>query len=280
MNFDINLILIIELLILGSLAAFAAGMFGVGGGIIIVPGLSFILQSMGFNFDDSMHTAIATSMVNMFFVASGSVLANKKLNLIYWRVFFQSMIPIVIGVIAGIFISTALSGKILNIIFGVFLSSVSIKIIFDSSKKNRKLHSEIKTEYNVFILIFSMLFIGVLAGLLGLGAGFAVVPFFIYYCLPIKEATGTSSAITFVVSVTGTILYLLKSNLGTIDSPYFYGYIFWFGILIMLPTSFFLSHLGAVVKNNMHDNKLTIVFALILSLVALKMIYPIIKELI
>jgi uncharacterized membrane protein YfcA len=279
MNIELSLLNIVELLTLGGLASFAAGMFGIGGGLIVIPGLTFIFNSLGMNYETSIRAAIATSMVNMLFVSSGSVLANKKLNLIIWSVFYQALIPIILGVLTGLFISTSISGKLLNLIFGIFLALVAIKMIYDSINYKKNLRTEILNEYNIKILIVSMFFIGIIAGILGLGAGFAVVPFLVYFCLPIKEATGTSSAVSFVVSLTGAIFYLTNKSIGGVESSYFIGYVFWLGILIMLPTSFLLANFGAKVKKKMHDNKLTIVFSIILTYVSIKMIYPNLKEL-
>lgn len=269
----------IELLFLGGLASFAAGMFGIGGGIVVIPGLTFIFTNMGLSPEHSIRAAIASSMVNMLFVSSGSVLANKKMNLIVWKVFFESLMPIVGGVILGLFISTSISGNLLTIFFGSFLLLVSIKMGFDSFNSKSTLRKEIIESYNVRVLIISMFFIGIIAGILGLGAGFAVVPFLVYFCLPVKEATGTSSAVSFIVSITGATFYLTNKAIGGVNSPYFIGFVFWLGILIMLPTSFLLSHYGALVKKKMHDKKLTIVFSIILIFVSIKLIYPVIKNL-
>lgn len=278
MTIDLSIWNVIELLLLGGIASFTAGMFGIGGGLVVIPGLTFIFNSLGLGIENSIRAAIATSMVNMLFVSSGSVLANKRLNLIVWRVFYLSIAPIVLGVIVGLFISTSISGKTLNLIFGLFLASVSIKMIFDSYNRINSLRTEIKNDFNIYGLTISMFFIGIIAGILGLGAGFAVVPFLVYYCLPIKESTGTSSAVSFIVSLTGAIFYLTNRSIGGIQSDFFIGYIFWLGILIMLPTSFLLAHYGAKVKKKMQDNSLSIVFAIILTIVSIKMIYPNLKE--
>jgi uncharacterized membrane protein YfcA len=72
---------------------------------------------------------------------------------------------------------------------------------------------------------------------------------------------------------------LTNRAIGGIESPFFIGFVFWLGILVMLPTSFLLAHWGAKVKKNMQDNSLSIVFAIILTIVSIKMIYPNIKEL-
>jgi hypothetical protein len=280
MQIELSFLNIVELMILGGLASFAAGMFGIGGGLIVIPGLTFIFNGMGLGIENSIRAAIATSMVNMLFVSSGSVIANKKMNLIVWDVFWKSIIPIVLGVIAGLFISTSISGKSLNLIFGLFLASVALKMIYDASKNGKNLRSEIKTDYNLIALAISMFLIGIIAGILGLGAGFAVVPFLVYFCLPIKESTGTSSAISFIVSLTGAIFYLSNRAIGGIESQYFIGFVFWLGIIVMLPTSFLLANWGAKVKKKMHDNRLSIVFAIILTIVSIKMIYPNLKELI
>lgn len=271
---DLNFIHILLFLALGGIASFAAGMFGIGGGIIVIPGLTFIFSSMGFSNEQSIRIAIATSMTNMIFVSFGSLIANHKLKLIVWKVFKLAIVPIILGTITGLFISNAISGASLRKIFGVFISIIALKMIYDSNNKQRNLHTFVKTDFNKVIFFISIVLIGIIAGMLGLGAGFAIVPFLIYFCMPIKEATGTSSAISFIVSLTGTIFYLTNKSIGGIDSPYFIGYIFWVGILIMLPTALLFSNYGAKIKKKMHDKYLSIVFAVILTVVAVKMIFP------
>jgi hypothetical protein len=271
---QLTIIHILLFLALGGIASFAAGMFGIGGGIIVIPGLTFIFSSLGFSNEQSIRIAIATSMTNMIFVSFGSLIANHKMKLIVWKVFKLAVFPIILGTVSGLFISNAISGSSLRKIFGGFIAIIALKMIYDSYNKYRNLHPFVKTDFNKIIFFISISLIGIIAGMLGLGAGFAIVPFLIYFCMPIKEATGTSSAISFIVSLTGTIFYLTNKSIGSIDSPYFIGYIFWVGILIMLPTSLLFSHYGAKIKKKMQDKYLSIVFAIILTIVGIKMIFP------
>jgi len=147
------------------------------------------------NYETSIRAAIATSMVNMLFVSSGSVLANKKLNLIIWSVFYQALIPIILGVLTGLFISTSISGKLLNLIFGIFLGLVAIKMIYDSINYKKYLRTEIFNEYNIKNSHCLNVFHRNNCRNSWIRCRFCSSTIFVYFCLPIKEATGTSSAV-------------------------------------------------------------------------------------
>ncbi len=273
MDFSISLFNFLLFLGLGALSGLFAGMFGVGGGIIIVPSLTIIFSYLGFDLADSMRIAMATSMTNMIFVSISSFYSNYKLNYVVRKAFLLAMPFVLLGTITGLIFANSIDGRTLSIIFGVIMAAIAIRMILESTIIKNQSRTEVRENINKPLFAAVFFAIGNLGGLTGLGGGFASVPFLSYYCMPIKEATGTSSGLTLTISLVGTLFYLINNN-HSIASPFFVGYIFWLGVLMMLPTSVIFANIGAKLKKRMQDKSLVIVFSLLLTIVSLKMIFP------
>jgi len=273
MDFSISFLSFLLFLGLGALSGLFAGMFGVGGGIIIVPSLTIIFSYLGFDLADSMRIAMATSMTNMIFVSISSFYSNYKLNYVVRKAFLLAMPFVLLGTITGLIFANSIDGRTLSIIFGVIMAAISIRMILESTIIKNQSRTEVRENINKPLFAAVFFAIGNLGGLTGLGGGFASVPFLSYYCMPIKEATGTSSGLTLTISLVGTLFYLINNN-HSIASPFFVGYIFWLGVLMMLPTSVIFANIGAKLKKRMQDKSLLIVFSLLLTIVSLKMIFP------
>lgn len=273
MDFSISFLSFLLFLGLGALSGLFAGMFGVGGGIIIVPSLTIIFSYLGFDLADSMRIAMATSMTNMIFVSISSFYSNYKLNYVVRKAFLLAMPFVLLGTITGLIFANSIDGRTLSIIFGVIMAAISIRMILESTIIKNQSRTEVRENINKPLFAAVFFAIGNLGGLTGLGGGFASVPFLSYYCMPIKEATGTSSGLTLTISLVGTLFYLINNN-HSIASPFFVGYIFWLGVLMMLPTSVIFANIGAKLKKRMQDKSLVIVFSLLLTIVSLKMIFP------
>ena len=270
---DISLINVLLFLILGAVSGLFAGMFGIGGGIIIVPALTIIFTSFGFELGTAIRVAMATSMANMIFVSISSFYSNYKLNFVNKEAFIKAVPAVLFGTILGLLIAKIIDGRMLSVIFGIVMVATAVKMILENMMNQKSKIADLQpiTQPLIFRLVFTG--IGIIGGLTGLGGGFLSVPYLSNYYMPIKPATGTSSGITLTISVIGTLFYWISGS-GDFNSDYFIGYIFWLGVLIMLPTSIIFANLGANLKNKMHDKHLIFVFSFLLILVSVKMIFP------
>lgn len=273
MEISISFFTFLLFLGLGALSGLLAGLFGVGGGIIIVPSLTIIFSVLGFEMDDAIRIAMATSMANMIFVSISSFYSNFKLNYVVKNSFYLAMPFVLLGTVTGLMFANSIDGRTLSTIFGIIMASIAVRMILENTFLKSKSRTEIRNKINKPFFSSVFFLIGNLGGMTGLGGGFASVPFLSYYCMPIKEATGTSSGLTLTISFVGTVFYLLN-NSHSINSPYFIGYIFWVGVLMMLPTSVIFANVGAKLKKQMQDKSLVIVFSILLTIVSLKMMFP------
>ena len=122
------LVELISYLIAGSMAGILAGMFGVGGGILIVPILTFIFLSLGFNDSYVTHLAVGTSLSTIIFTGLSSARAHFYKNAINFQAFYPVAIGISIGCIAGAFVANLLDGIVLRKIIGIFALLIAIQI--------------------------------------------------------------------------------------------------------------------------------------------------------
>ncbi|MDO5769848.1 MAG: sulfite exporter TauE/SafE family protein, partial [Psychrobacter sp.] len=119
---------LIIFLVIGALAGFAAGLFGVGGGTIIVPLLFIVFTQMGYDADDIMHLALGTSLATIIVTSISSLMAHHKNGAVMWPVFKNLAPGMAIGCFAGAGIAGVLSGVHLQIIVGLFLLWVAFNM--------------------------------------------------------------------------------------------------------------------------------------------------------
>jgi hypothetical protein len=209
------------LLLIGSVAGVLSGLFGIGGGVVIVPSLIYFL---GFSLTKANGTSLAALLMPVGIFA---VLTYWKAG--YLRVKTSALIAlgIVIGVIFGSKIAFSLPASTLKQLYGIFLIYVSIQFtgIYEIIRiKLLKLppsesHPE-NENYNIFAMIALGIFAGVLSGLFGIGGGLIIVPALIgIFHYPTKLATAASlGALLLPVGLPGVILYYDAGQLDIITA--------------------------------------------------------------
>ena len=207
----------IEIIIIGILAGLLAGMFGIGGGIVIVPSLVLVL---GWNMHLATGTSLATLLLPTGFLA---LLQYKRANLLHLKVAAFIALGIVLGNIAGSTLALNAATPILKQLFGVFQIIIGIKYfrLFDFFKKkktdnNNNITPNINTENfsnpNIiknYILILVGVSAGILSGLFGIGGGVIITTALIsIYQIHPKQAVAISLASMFLpVGIGGVLLY-------------------------------------------------------------------------
>ena len=117
-------------LVIGMLAGFMAGLFGVGGGAVIVPILIYLFAAQGFPTEHLIHTAIGTSFAIVVLTSLGSVRAHHQLGNVSWRIFRDMLPGLLIGVVFGGWIAAGISSVRLQIAVGVFFMLISLQMFF------------------------------------------------------------------------------------------------------------------------------------------------------
>ena len=168
--------------LLGMGAGTLAGMLGIGGGMVIVPGLFYLFSVMDLPSYSLMHLAAGSAMCIMIFTSASSTLSHHARGDVQWGIFGRMIAAIGVGVVLGNLLSNHLETHWLEIIFGAFLLVVSIKILLDL-----KPVFEETTQPPFWISAVVGTLIGFKSGILGIGGGAVSVPFLLYCGLPMSN---------------------------------------------------------------------------------------------
>ena len=244
-------------LIAGSVAGLIGGLFGLGGGAVIVPVLiySFSVGQMGE--EVLTHLAIGTSLATIVVTSLSSIYAHNKKAAVLWPVTLWMVPGIGFGVIAGSVFATELSGSTLQKLFGAFLIMVAFQMAIGGSPKP---HRELPGRW---IGSGNGAGIGFVSGIFGIGGGSLSVPYLTYCNVKITNAIATSAALGFPIALLGAGTYVYR-GWGMEDLPEgALGFVFlpaFFGIAL---TSVPFARLGAFLAHRLPAKHLKRLFALV-----------------
>lgn len=255
------------LIAVGLAAGLMAGLIGIGGGMVVVPGLFYIFKFMNFPTDEVMHIAVGTAMGVMICTSIASTLSHQVKGDVQWPIFWRIMTGIIIGVIVGAKLDQHLNAHAIEIVFGLFVLAVSIKMFLNWKPKVQGTNKI----PNLVLTNGVGLIIGFKSGLLGIGGGALSIPFLIYCDLPMHEVVGTSASFTLPISIVGTLAFLL---LGTEHSSLSLstGYIYWPALLLVAPCTMLGAFLGTKLSHAISAPKLRLIFAIFLFFLGLRML--------
>jgi uncharacterized membrane protein YfcA len=260
--------LIIELAALGICTGFLAGLLGIGGGMVMVPFITFMLSHRGVDADLAVKMAIATSMATIIFTSVSSVRAHHKRGAVRWDLVKVLAPGIVLGsLISSLGVFALLKGSYLAIFFGLFVGFSATQMFLD------KKPSPSRQVPATAGLVGAGGVIGFLSGLVGAGGGFISVPFMAWCNVAIHNAVATSAALGFPIAVANVAGYIV-SGMSVQDLPDdAFGFIWVPALVIIAACSVFTAPLGAKVAHMLPVKKLKLIFASVLYLLAAYMLF-------
>jgi uncharacterized membrane protein YfcA len=265
---DLGLLLILELAVLGIGTGFLAGLLGIGGGMIMVPFLTLILSARGVAPDLTIKMAIATSMATIIFTSVSSVRAHHRRGAVRWDVVKRLAPGIVIGsLVSSLGVFALLKGNVLAIVFALFVGFSATQMFLDKKPKpTRQLPGPAGT-------VAAGGVIGFVSGLVGAGGGFISVPFMAWCNIAIHSAVATSAALGFPIAVANVAGYVASGLRVENLPPASFGYIWLPGLVLIALFSVFTAPLGARAAHALPVARLKRVFASLLYLLAIYMLY-------
>jgi uncharacterized protein len=267
-NMTLDLLLIIELLILGVGTGFLAGLLGIGGGMVMVPFLTYIMSTRGASPDLAVKMAIATSMATIIFTSISSVRAHHKRGAVRWDIVKGLAPGIVIGgLFASLGVFALLKGSWLAIFFGAFVTFSATQMFLDKKPAPSRQLPGTGGQ------LASGGVIGFLSGLVGAGGGFISVPFLAWCNIAIHNAVATSAALGFPIAVVNAIGYAVSGQSVGGLPPGSLGYVWLPALALIALTSVFMAPLGAKAAHAMDVKRLKRIFACVLYLLAAYMLY-------
>ncbi len=257
-------------LLLGGIAGFLAGLFGVGGGLILVPVLLFLFDAQHFASGHVMLLALGTSMAAILFTSFSSLLAHHRHSAVNWRVVRTITPGILIGTGLGASVAAYIPTHGLAIFFTLFVYSVAAQILLDFRPlAARQLPGAVG-------MTLAGMFTGCLSSLVSIGGGAIVVPFLVWCNVSLRNAIGTSAAIGFPVAVGGTIGYVVTGMNISWLPPYSLGYVYLPALVWIALASAITAPLGAKATHRMKTGLLRKLFALLLLVLATKLLLKVI----
>jgi uncharacterized membrane protein YfcA len=262
---DISLILLF--LLLGTFTGFAAGLLGIGGGMLMVPFITMLLTARDFPRELIVHMAIATSLSTIMFTSLSSVRAHHKRGAVLWPVVKVLAPGILIGSWIGPWIGTQLNSFGLALFFAIFVGFSATQMLMDKKPSASRELPQAPGMFGAGTII------GVLSGLVGAGGGFISVPFMTWCNVKIHNAVATSAALGFPIALAGTLsnIYFGMNEPGL--PPGSLGFIYLPALLVIAFASVFTAPYGAKTAHALPVKSLKKVFAIVLYALAAYMLY-------
>ena len=253
----------------GCFSGVLAGLFGLGGGVVLVPFFLVLLETQGVASNLLMLMAVATSLATIIITSIAATIMQNHLGTVLWKYVFNLSFGIIIGVIIGAFVADSLTSENLRFIFALYLLYVAVQMAVQN-----KLEAQLKP-LATFVLKLSGVAIGFVSSVLGIGGGTLTVPMLAKHQMPMRNAVAISSACGLPIAVIGTITYaaLGWQKTGLPDGSLGYVYLPAFAGIVL--SSILTAPLGAKLANKLPTKSLKRYFSLLLFAVAGKLLWVI-----
>ena len=247
---------------------FIAGLFGIGGGLITVPFLFYIFNSLGFDQAYTLHLAVGTSFAIIVPTSIASVLTHNKYKAVDFNIVKTYGIHVIIGVIFGAIFAATLDTKSLILFFTTVIYFLAVYLLFIKEKE---------TQINLKISFLTKVIFGFLVGFIsapmGIGGAIMNVPILKFFGYSINRAIGSAAAIGFFIAVFGAFGFLILGFFLKANLPLSIGFINIPAFLIFIPITTIMARIGASTVHKIEKKKISKLFGIFLIVVASKFLY-------
>ena len=253
--------------VLGAAIGFAAGLLGIGGGMLAVPFMTLLFTAQHFPAEHILHMAIATSLATIIFTSLSSVRAHNKRGAVLWPVAARLAPGILAGSLLGARIAGALPMRWLALLFALFVGFSATQMLLDRKPTATRQLPATAGMVSVGAVI------GMASAIVGAGGAFLSVPFMTWCNVRIQNAVATSAALGFPIAVAGTIGYVISGWQVTDAVAGAVGYVHVPALVTLAAASVLTAPLGARVAHTIDTRRLKGLFALLLYALAGYMLY-------
>ena len=247
------------LVAVGALAGFLAGVFGIGGGAILVPVFYECFRLAGVPLEVRMPLCVGTSLAIIIPTSIRSYRAHQARGAVDNEILHTWWLPILIGVLAGSVTARFAPERLFKIVFVVVAWFAAARLL--SAREDWKLGDDLPK--GPLMRVFGF-FVGLLATLMGVGGGLFANLLMTFYGRPIHQGVATSSAIAVLVSIPGAIGYVYAGwpaaahypDVLALQAPLAFGYVSLIGALLAMPTSLLTAPFGVKVAHAMSKKTL------------------------
>jgi uncharacterized protein len=263
----IDPLLFAELFALGLLIGYFAGLLGIGGGMLMVPFMVFVLSSQGVAEAVLLKVAVATSLTTICFTSLSSVWAHHRKGAVLWPVALVLAPGILIGSLAGANLAVALPAKALTFFFAAFVTFSATQMLLNKKPKPGRVLPGSIGMFGVGSVI------GVLSSMVGAGGAFVSVPFMTWCNVSIHNAVATSAALGFPIALANVAGYIVSGQNVQNLPDYTFGYLWLPALVVIAVCSVLMAPIGASTAHKLPVKQLKRVFASVLYLLAAYMLY-------
>jgi uncharacterized protein len=261
--------LAVAIVIGGVVTGLLAGLFGVGGGAVIVPVLYEIFRIMGVAEEVRMQLCVGTSLAIIIPTSIRSFQAHRARGTLPVEILKTWLLPVTAGVIIGGLLAAVAPAAFFKAAFVFMAFMLGAKFLF--AKYSWRLGDTLPAgplmwAYGIFI--------GLYAAVMGVGGGAVSTVILTLYGQPIHAAVGISAGIGVIISLVGSVGFAIAGwPYQALMPPFSIGYVSLIGLALMGPASALVAPYGARIAHRLSRRKLEVAFGLFLWLVAIRFIF-------
>jgi uncharacterized membrane protein YfcA len=256
----------------GVVSGVLAGLFGIGGGAIIVPVLYEVFGFLGVSDMVRMQLCIGTSIAIIVPTTYWSYRAHLAKGAVLQGVVRRWALPAICGVAVGALAAAFLPATVFKIAFVIIASFIALKLLF--ARDNWRLGEDLPQ--GPLMSAYGFL-VGLCSSLMGVSGGSVSTLVLTLYGKPIHNSVATSSGVGVPITIAGTIGYMLAGlPHQALLPPLSIGFVSLLGVVLMAPVASFTAKYGARLAHAMSRRRLEIAFGLFLLLVSLRFLYSVV----
>ena len=264
------------LLAAGAVTGLLAGVFGVGGGAVVVPVLFELFRVAGVPEEPRMPLAVGTSLAIIIPTSIRSFQAHRAKGAVDMSILKVWAAPVVVGVVAGSLVARHAPADLFKAVFVIVAGASAVRLLF--GKDSWRIATEMPSR--LVMRAYGVL-IGVLSALMGIGGGQLSNLFMTFYGRPIHQAVATSSGLGVLISIPGALGYVYAGwpkaaeypDVAALQLPVAVGYISLIGFVLFIPTSIWTAPIGARLAHTLSKRRLEVAFGIFLLLVSARFVW-------
>ena len=269
-SLDQNQIIFIVTVMAASavVVGFMAGLFGIGGGLIMVPVLFYVFSFVGIERTFVMHLAVGTSFSIIIPNSIISTITHMKFKAVDFSIVKTFGAFVVIGVVLGTIFAVSLKTSSLILFFSIMTMLFAIYFLIEKEKID-----QVPRKINLIYRVICGFLSGFLSAPMGIGGGVFNTPIFKMFGYPINIAIGSSAAIGFLIALVGAIGFAVSGSYFNINAPLSLGFVNVPAFLIFVPITTFMAKIGAETVHKVDKKLVFKLFGIYLFIVACRLFY-------
>lgn len=260
-------IIILSCVFIGIIVGFLSGLLGIGGGLIIVPSLIYLLPFLDIPLEVVVPLALGTSLCSIVITSSTASLAHYRNSNIPVELTKKFIVPIALGALGGALVADLLPVGLLKSIFAIAVSSLAT-YMFISAKITKTF--PLPNDTCIFIIAYAC---GVIASFMGISGAIILIPILTIFAVPLRHAIGLSTTCGALVATFGTVGYIIAGFGETQLPQWSIGYVYLPALISIAITSSLFAPMGVRYASKLPVKTLGHYFAFFLFIVALKMVF-------